>query len=77
MVLLHDGIFNKYIDFRVLHCFAVTIHSCFMVCVVYFMNHMNHTDVNAVALLLLMLMMQALHFAVCVKHKLFLEIFQI
>jgi hypothetical protein len=48
-----------------------------MICVVEFMNHMNHTDVNAAALLLVMLMMQALHFAVHVKPKHFLEMFQI
>jgi len=64
MVLLNDGFLNKYVDCKVLHCFAETIHSCFMICVVEFMNYM---DVNAVALLLLMLMMQALHFAVHIK----------
>ena len=75
MVLLNDGFFNKYIDCKVLHCFAETTHSCVMICVVEFMKRIIHMDVNAVALLLLVLMMQALHFAVHVKSKLFLEMF--
>ena len=62
---------NIYIYCKVVHSFAETIHSCFVICVVEFMNNM---DVNAVAFLLLVLMMHALHLALHVEPKFFLEI---